>query len=221
MATADDARRARQQQVEADEMVDESVFAWLDDTMSPTDREAFERELDGDPDRAREVKDIEAVVRQLRRLPAEEAPADFLRGVQHRIRRRTRGRHYGNRDLTRYRFPYEAVINGILLGLLMAIYIISMPTPDDTPVPVAPAVAEGMAASNQVIETLAPYGTVAIEPSTAPGEVALRVMVPNTQVDIVKRALADLPSVTRVDVTPALDGRSTFRVGVRAGGPAP
>ncbi|TNF30092.1 MAG: hypothetical protein EP329_14255 [Deltaproteobacteria bacterium] len=212
MAT-DETRLAR------DEQVDEQVTDWLDDTLTAPDREAFERELEADPALAREVKELETVVRALRRMPAEDAPPDFLRAVQGKIRRRSRGRFYGERALTRYRFPYEAVINAILLGLLMAVYIISMPTPDETPVPVAPAVAEGMAASSQAIEALAPFGTVALEPSAAPGEVALRVVVPSASVDAVKHALSAVSAVTRVDVTPTGDGQATVRVVVRAGAP--
>jgi len=216
MAT-DETRLATAEQI--DEQGDEQVTDWLDDTLTGPDREAFERELEADPALAREVKELETVVRALRRLPPEDAPPDFLRAVQGKIRRRSRGRYYGARALTRYRFPYEAVINAILLGLLMAVYIISMPTPDGTPVPVAPAVAEGMAASNQAIEALAPFGTVAVEPSAARGEVALRVVVPSARVDAVKQALSAVSAVTRVDVTPTGEGQATVRVRVRVGAP--
>jgi anti-sigma factor RsiW len=209
MAGADDTRWAH----------DARATDWIDDAMSVADRESFEREMAADPTLAREVKELEVVVRGLRRMPVEEAPADFLRAVQSRIRRRSRGRYYGARELTRYRFPYEAVINAILLGLLMAVYIISMPTPDGTPVPVAPALAERLAAPSAAVEALAPFGRVSVEPATAAGDVTLRVVVPGAQVDAVKAAVIGLPRIVDVTVLPAASDQVSVRVTVRASGP--
>lgn len=209
MAGADDTRRAH----------DERATDWIDDALSAADRDAFEREMEADPALAREVKELEGVVRGLRRMPVEAAPSDFLRAVQSRIRRRSRGRYYGARELTRYRFPYEAVINAILLGLLMAVYIISMPTPDDVPVPVAPALAERLAAPSAAVEALAPFGRVNVEPATAAGDVTLRVVVPATRVDAVKSAVIGLPRIVDVTVLPAANDQVSVRVTVRASGP--
>lgn len=209
MAAADDTRRAH----------DERATDWIDETMSAEEREAFVEELAADAALAGEVKELEVVVRALRRMPAEQAPSDFLRAVQSRIRRRSRGRYYGGRDLARYRFPYEAVINAILLGLLMAVYMISMPTPDDAPVPVAPTLAERLAAPTAVVEALAPFGRVSVEQPTVAGDVTLRVVVPATRVEAVKSAVIGLTGIIDVTVLPAANDQVSVRVTVRASGP--
>jgi len=186
---------------------DARASAWLDDDLSREEREAFERELASDPELAREMKALERVVGAVRALPPAEAPADFLRTVQHRIRRRSRGRYFGRRELPRYRFPYEAVINGILLGILMAVYIIAMPTPDDTPVPVAPALTARAAGPQAVRDVLERFGTVSVAAPAASGAVAFELTVPLTAVEALRAELAGRFPAVEVAVATVPDAR--------------
>lgn len=194
--------------------LDARASDWLDESLDPAARAEFEAELEADPELAREVKRLEAVVVGLRRLPPVDAPPDLLRGVQGRIRRRSRGRYYGSRVPTRYRFPYEAVVNAILLGLLMAVYIISMPTPDDEPV-AAPPVAERVDA-DAARTFLEGFGEVAVDPAEADGTLLVvtpteRLLLP-LRVELERRptlelvesieATADRPAQLRVRVRP-------------------
>lgn len=175
--------------------IDERASDWVEGTLSGPERERFERELEADPELAREIKDFERVVGALRALPPAEAPPDFLRAVQHRIRRRSRGRYFGRRELTRVRFPYEAVINGILLGLLMAVYIIAMPPADGTPVPLAPALVARAEAPAAVRTVLEGFGTVAVAPTGSDAAVVFTLAVAADRIEALRAELARFPEV--------------------------
>ena len=127
---------------EAGKRLDERLTDFIDERMGPAERSRFEAELEADPELEAEVRGLEGVVSALRRIPVAPAPDDFLVAVKSRIRRRTRGRVFGMK--VRYRFPYEAVINGVLLAILMAMYIIAMPSASDMPLPVSADTGRGM-----------------------------------------------------------------------------
>lgn len=199
----------------ADRDLDARASDWLDDSLDAAARADFEAELEADPALAREVKQLEEVVVGLRRLPQVPAPPDLLRGVQGRIRRRSRGRYYGSRVPTRYRFPYEAVVNGILLGLLMAVYIISMPTPDDEPVP-PPPVAERVDA-DAARTFLARFGdVVAVDPGDPSQGVTVFIVTPAEglllplQFELERRPTLEL--VERLEATAGSPARLRVRV---------
>ncbi|MFT7581518.1 MAG: hypothetical protein ACI9MR_003196 [Myxococcota bacterium] len=113
----------------ADAAVDERATDWIDNRLEAEDQAAFEAAIAADPELAASTRDLEEVVRTLRTLPIEDAPDDFLRAVQSRIRRRSRGRHFG--VAVGFRFPYEAIISGLLIFLLVIVYMMSMPPTTD------------------------------------------------------------------------------------------
>lgn len=117
---------------------DERLSEWVDALMEDRERHAFEAELEDDPALREELEQFEQTLEVLRRMPSQRAPADFLAGVQSRIRRRTRGRFYA--ALTKARFPYEAAFNILLIAILLALYMTSMGKSDGELRPVRPEV---------------------------------------------------------------------------------
>ena len=112
----------------------EHLSALVDGDIPAAERAALERALDEDPALRRELDDLRDTVSVLRHLPPAQAPDDFLRAVQSRIRRRTQGRYFGV-GAPRYRFQIEAVFNVLLIALLFALYLLATPAPDPPPVP--------------------------------------------------------------------------------------
>lgn len=100
---------------------DERMNAWLDRQLGPADAKAFESELDTDPARRKEVKTLAGVLAKLRELPDEKAPSHLLEDVQSDIRHRTRGRYFGYH--WKYRFPWEALVNSLLLIGAVVLYV--------------------------------------------------------------------------------------------------
>ena len=68
---------------------------YVDDELDAAARHVLEDALSEDEDLRRDFDDYRESVSILRRLPTERAPDRFLLMVQNRIRRRTRGRHFG------------------------------------------------------------------------------------------------------------------------------
>ena len=110
------------------------LSALVDDRLDASERAALERALEEDPGLRRELDELRAAVAVLRHLPPADAPDDFLRAVQSRIRRRTQGRYFGVAT-PRYRFQIEAVFNILLIALLFALYLLATPAADPPPVP--------------------------------------------------------------------------------------
>ncbi|MCA9513623.1 MAG: hypothetical protein KC635_01655 [Myxococcales bacterium] len=196
---------------------DERLTDFIDERMGDAERARFEALLEGDPELEAEVRGLEGVVSALRRIPVAPAPDDFLTAVKSRIRRRTRGRVFGMKA-ARYRFPYEAVINGVLLGLLMAMYVIAMPTASDIPLPVsAEMVRRASDASAVGAAVLRGYGDVAVE-SAAPdrGEVVYRVEVAADRVADLENEVGLYPYLEVLEVKAAEDaGRRVVIVRAR------
>lgn len=198
------------------EAIDERATDWLDDRMSGDERKAFEAELAADPDLAAEVEGLDTVVRTLRRLPGADAPPDFLRAVQSRLRRRSRGRYFGLQ--VRYRFPYEAVINGILLASLVVLYMMAMPAADITPTPMSPELLRRGSAMPAIgAAVLHHYGRVEVVSATDDGdEVVYDVVLPADRVAELEDELGLYPDLERLEVATASAAAGTKRVRVRA-----
>jgi hypothetical protein len=136
-------------------------------------------------------------------MPVAKAPDDFLRGVQNRIRRRTRGRWYGI-QAGRLRFPFEAAFNVLLIGILFSIYLSAQPAAEH-PVPVAPTVDRATA----VRDLLAPLGpvTVAADAEVA-GAVTAALTLEAAKLPALHALVAARPELTLVgEPTAAPDGR--------------
>jgi hypothetical protein len=106
---------------------EEKMNAWLDRQLPPADSQAFEDELARQPERKQEARTLASLVSQLRHLPSESAPRDLLADVQSDIRQRSRGRYFGYH--WKYRFPYEALVNSLLLIGAVIVYVALRPAP--------------------------------------------------------------------------------------------
>jgi hypothetical protein len=118
--------------------LDPRAERFVEGRMSRAEREAWLASLEEEPAKVRELEELARVVETLHKAPVLEAPPNFLRDVQGRIRRRTRGRHYG--ITAGSRLPWEAIINAVLLFSLFVVYFFGMPTTDRralVPIPAA------------------------------------------------------------------------------------
>jgi len=101
----------------------ELLSDYIDGELEGARKEALEAHLAADPECAREVERLRQLVSSLKGLaadapagaPAPPPAAEFLGGVQAKIRRRTHGRFYGEDKL---RPPWEVLL--VVVGLVLA-----------------------------------------------------------------------------------------------------
>lgn len=67
----------------------ERMSAYLDAELSDAERQAFERELESDPQTQEELEDLRRIVQLVQGLPSVEAPDDFYEKVSRKLRRRS------------------------------------------------------------------------------------------------------------------------------------
>lgn len=108
---------------------DMQFIAYLEDDLSPQERNAFRAELLRDPELRREFDAFAEVMGATQSLPLEPLPADFLNSVQARIHAESDGRFFNPRALHRSYLPYEAISAAMIL--LIAAAWIAMGTPRD------------------------------------------------------------------------------------------
>lgn len=177
--------------------LDDRLDDWVDDRLDPADRAAFQAELDRDARLREELHGYLRAVALVRRTPQVEAPPDLLRGVQARIRRRTRGRWYAH-IIVGVRFPWEAAFNIVLLGVLIATYLAAVPPPDPQPNPrdVA-AFSLGGGAFDTCASVLGTYGALEIVPgSLSDRGVAYQVTMLRSRMADLEDELALYPELT-------------------------
>jgi len=161
--------------------LDDKASEWLDGRLVGSERDRYRRELEADPEKAREVEELERVVEVLRVLPDEPTPPDLLRDIQRRIRRRSHGRHYGGS--WRQRLPFEALVTGLLVVVMGALYLWNQPTRDPL-APVSPKVFMGGGNGVGLAGSVLSYGLVVGEALIDDGKaVRLTVEVPRDKVD--------------------------------------
>lgn len=184
-----------------DEKRDERASAWIDGDLEAAERDRYARELELDPAKASEVKDLERVVEALRGLPLEPAPRDLLREVQRRIRRRSHGRHYA--ATWRQRLPFEGLVIGLLVLAMVALYLWTMPTSGNQLAPVSPKVFQGAAGGSGLAGSVLSYHGMIVGEALEPGGqmVRLTVELPASGVDALLAEVALYPEL-HVDGAP-------------------
>ncbi|MCB9785340.1 MAG: hypothetical protein H6744_01490 [Deltaproteobacteria bacterium] len=195
---------------------DPRISAWLDGDLDAEELRRFEAELEWDGDLDEAAGGFAAAVSRLRALPAAEAPDDFLEAVQSRIRRRTRGRWYGV-EASRLRFPYEAAISVVLIGLLAGVYLSAVPAADREPVPLEPIFALGGAETDTVAAVLGSYGDVVVSRGSVTAEgLTFRATMPRERVGALRSELALYPQARVLDdpLPAAAEGAVEVRVRV-------
>lgn len=191
--------------------LEDRLTAWLDAEMDERELQAFESEFAQDPELEAEARSLETTVELLRRMPSAEAPNDFLTAVQSRIRRRSRGRYFGYDG--KIRFPYEAAFSVVLIGLMFALYIVSMQPAVGPPVKAVSGASLEAPLAGSHLETLGAFGSVSA------GETAdlYRVVLPSEQLPGLKQAVAKDLSLELVGEPVAASGADRLIVTVRAG----
>ena len=188
----------------AAELPDERALRFVEQRMRRAERDAFVRELDAEPAKLRELEDLGRVVEMLHATPPVEAPPHFLRDVQGRIRRRTRGRYFGMQ--VHSRVPWEAIINALLLFALLVVYFVGMPVDDRrvlVPIPAATFQARASDA-NTAVAILHPFGDVQ---RLDDGDVTrFTVRVPDARVEALGLELALYPFLSIDNRRPAGNG---------------
>jgi anti-sigma factor RsiW len=180
---------------------DDQLDSYLDETMSVDDRAAFEKTLESDEERRREIESLRSALRLVRELPNEAPPSRFLWAVQHRIRRRTRGRYFAY-----WKEPsmvLEAAVCAVLIFLTAALYLVGA-----APKPVAAPGDTSAAVSSRV--TLAPadrrfvenWGTIDLVVTSIVGsDLDIQLEVAALRFDDFRRAVASHPRMTLQEPT--------------------
>jgi len=104
------------------EALEAQFSEYLDHTMSPEARAAFERRLAESPPAREAFEQFQRTVEALSGLHKVSAPEDFEAGVEQTIHRRSAGRLFGRKAFGD-RVPFE-VIAVVALAVLLAIYVI-------------------------------------------------------------------------------------------------
>lgn len=185
------------------EKLDERATEWVDGRLAPLERDRFKRELDDDPAKARELRDLERVVEALRAMPSEGAPPDLLKDVQRRIRRRSHGRHYA--ASWRQRLPFEAIVNGLLVLVMVAFYLWVAPTGENQLAPVSPKVFQGAGSGSGLASAVLSYHGMIVAEGLEDGgkSVRLTVEVPESGLQSLLGEVALYPEL-KVDGDPAV-----------------
>lgn len=199
---------------------DPRISAWLDGDLDAEELRRFESQLEWDSELDDAAETMAAAVGHLRAMPVAQAPPDFLQAVQSRIRRRSRGRWFAI-DAPKLRFPFEAAISVVLIGLLAGVYLSAVPAADGDPVPLEPLFALGTAETDTVAAVLGTYGEVVVSRgSVAADGLTLRVTVPRARVAGLKGELALYPQARVLDDTLPAAAEGQVEVRVRVARPA-
>lgn len=159
--------------------------------MGRAEREAYLAEIVAEPEKARELHDLERIVEVLHAAPVLDAPPHFLRDVQGRIRRRSRGRYFG--VTISNRLPWEAIINAILLFVLFVVYFFGMPTTDTRVLVAIPKATFEARADNHGTAAAVLYGLGKVDQLVEGGHTYYRLVVPHERVELAEREIALYP----------------------------
>lgn len=168
-------------------------------------------ELDG------EAQTLAGLLRTLKSAPPEEAPRNLLMEVQEELRARSRGRYYA--EHWKYRFPYEAILQALLLVGALVIYVLAVPEPPrKIPVTAEQFVAAGSEVSFAA-RLLNDYGTFVNEhPGVdANGWKHLVGEVDDARLDSLEAEISLYPSMRLDGKDPVPGGRTRVRIAIRPG----
>lgn len=196
--------------------LDEKASEWLDGRLADAERADFQRELEADPEKAREAKDLGRVIEALKSLEVDKAPPDLLKDVQRRIRRRSHGRHYA--ASWRQRLPFEALVTGLLVLVMVAVYLWAGPAQSPQLAPVSPKIFQGAGTGTGLASSvLSYYGAIVGEQLSSDGtNVRLTVEVPAESLDALRREVALYPQLELEGEPSVGPSAETVRVQVRA-----
>ncbi|MEE9384014.1 MAG: hypothetical protein V3V08_11440 [Nannocystaceae bacterium] len=94
------------------------MSAYLDARLDPSDKEAFERDLQGSVEASKEVVDLQRMISVMGDLPAVEVPPDFYKGVLRKLRKPQHSRGAAVAGLVSLPFQLVSVVIIVLVGAL-------------------------------------------------------------------------------------------------------
>ncbi len=184
-----------------------SLFGpYVDDELDAAARHVLEEALSEDEALRRDFDDYKESIELLRGLPTERAPDRFLLMVQNRIRRRTRGRHFGYLKRPRT-LVVEAAVCAVLIFIMAALYLFGAPQPT---APEHDGVVARVTLSPADARMLAEYGRIeTVGTSIVGDDLVVTMNLPTSK----EAALRDaLRRHTRMDVVPTSRYESRGRV---------
>lgn len=180
-----------------------------DDPSTEREDDISEAELEG------EAQTLAALLATLKTSPPEAAPQNLLFEVQEELRQRSRGRYYA--EHWKHRFPYEALIQAVLLVGALVIYALAVPEPPrKIPVTAEQFVAAGSEVSFAA-RMLNDYGTFTNEHAGVDenGWKHLVGEVDDSRLEALEAELSLYPSMRLVSKDPAGPGKTTVRIALR------
>lgn len=175
-----------------------------DNEVEPTDAE-----LDS------EAQTLAGLLATLKSRPPEAAPKNLLHEIQEDIRQRSRGRYYA--DPVKHRFPYEALIQALLLVGALVIYALAVPEPPRR----IPVTAEQLVAAGSEVSFFArmlnDYGTFTNEHPGVDenGWKHLVGEVDNDRLEALETELSLYPNMRLLDKDPTSTGKTRVRIAIR------
>lgn len=170
----------------------------------PTDAE-----LDG------EAQTLAGLLATLKSRPPEAAPKNLLHEIQEDIRQRSRGRYYA--EPLKSRFPYEALLQALLLVGALVVYALAVPEPPRR----IPVTAEQLVAAGSEVSFFArmlnDYGTFTNEHPGVDenGWKHLVGEVDNERLEALETELSLYPNMRLLEKDPGSPGKTRVRIAIR------
>lgn len=175
----------------------------------PEGPEPTDAELEG------EAQTLAGLLATLKSRPPEAAPKNLLHEIQEDIRQRSRGRYYA--EPLKSRFPYEALLQALLLVGALVIYALAVPEPPRR----IPVTAEQLVAAGSEVSFFArmlnDYGTFTNEHPGVDenGWKHLVGEVDNDRLEALETELSLYPNMRLLDKDPASAGKTRVRIAIR------
>jgi hypothetical protein len=173
------------------------------------DETVSDAELEG------EAQTLAVLLATLKSRPPETAPRNLLFEVQEQLRQRSRGRYFA--DHWKHRFPYEALIQALLLVGAIVIYALAVPEPPKK----IPVTAEQFIAAGSEVSFAArmlnDYGTFVNEHAGVDenGWKHLVGEVDDTRLEALDTELSLYPAMRLLSKDPAGPGKTRVRIAIR------
>jgi len=193
----------------APDAADDRLDLWLDGRLSEDERVRFEAELEHNPEQKQEAHSLASMLSVVRNLPEERAPRTMLADVQDRLRGQTGGRVYGGPKL-HVRFPYEALVQSLLLIGAVLFFALASPRP---PKLIVMEPRDQLTEEFSTRKILSEFGIFEEEKGTPGGTKYLVGEVLNSQLKALRGEVSRHPGMmTIVSELPSGEGRTRVKV---------
>lgn len=175
------------------------------------DESVSDAELEG------ESQTLAGLLATLKANPPDSAPKSLLFEVQEELRQRSRGRYYA--EHWKHRFPYEAILQAMLLVGALIVYALAVPEP---PKKIPVTAQEFVAAGSEVsfaARMLNDYGTFVNEHAgvDAHGWKHLVGEIDPSRLEALETELSLYPNMRLLEKDPVDGGKLRVRIALRPG----